>query len=60
MMINNKLFKLGYTKLRLLVSYEQLKLLNSKIIDELNNPSSLMKAINFKKKILINYLRYQL
>ena len=54
MMINNKLFKLGYTKLRLLVSYEQLKLLNSKIIDELNNPSSLMKAINFKKKILIN------
>ena len=50
MMINNKLFKLGYSKLKLLVSYEQLKLLNSKIIDELNNPSSLMKATNLKKK----------
>ena len=60
MMINNKLFKLGYTNLKLLVSYEQLKLLNSKITEELNNPSSLMKASNLKKKILINYLNFQL
>jgi len=58
MMINNKLFKLGYTNLKLLVSYEQLKLLNSKITEELNNPSSLMKASNLKKKNINKLLEF--
>ena len=49
-MIKNQLVEKGYLKLATLVNIDSLKSLNYEIINELNNPSSLMKAINYKKK----------
>ena len=48
-MIKNQLVEKGYLKLATLVNIDSLKSLNYEIINELNNPSSLMKAINYKK-----------
>lgn len=49
-MIKNKLKEKGYLKVASLIDIDTLKSLNYKMINELNNPSSLMKAINYKKK----------
>jgi len=49
-MTKNQLKEKGYLKVASLIDIDSLKSLNYKIINELNNPSSLMKAINYKKK----------
>lgn len=48
-MIKNQLKEKGYLKVASVIDLDSIKLLNYKMINELNNPSSLMKAFNFKK-----------
>ena len=58
-MTKNQLRVNGYSKITSLVDMESVKSINYKIMNEINNPSSLMKGIDYKKlskKKLLNQL----
>ena len=55
-MTKNQLRVNGYSKITSLVDMESVKSINYKIMNEINNPSSLMKGIDYKKLSKKKYL----